>query len=347
MGIGGSMHDTKIEAVLLPKISESVHSARIVKWLKKVGDSIKVDEALVEVSTAKVNSEIPSPVAGVIQSIAANESQEVAVGGELCKIGAAASASPQEKKAAFLSPAVLKMANENNICVQSLQSFEGSGHEGRVTKSDVEKMIGAKQGTTDRSELSQSLMNAHTSIPDASLIIDLKMQNLVKWMQEKRASFEKEHGVKVTYTAHILKALALAMVDFKHLQADGACNIGLAVQKGEELFVPVIENVDKLSLSDIARKLEQLQFDPKKSSSEAKITLSNFGKSGVQIGLPIVPEGQHAILALGALEKRVVVTDNDAIKIESRAWATLAFDHRVFDGMYGARFLKTLVDSFK
>ncbi|WP_330700700.1 biotin/lipoyl-containing protein, partial [Mycobacteroides abscessus] len=59
------------------------------RWLKKVGDEVGVDEPLVEVSTDKVDTEIPSPVAGVLLSISANEDDTVAVGGELAVVGAA------------------------------------------------------------------------------------------------------------------------------------------------------------------------------------------------------------------------------------------------------------------
>lgn len=346
------MQDTKEQQVTLPKISESVHSARVVKWLKKVGDSVKIDEALVEVSTAKVNSEIPSPFEGVIVSIGANETEEIQVGSELCTIGSQAIAEKKNDdlvKNTFLSPAVIKMASEHGLCIQSVQKLKGSGSNQRVTKQDVQKLIDEKNkdcrssvGSVDRFDLVESLLNSHRNIPDASLILDLKMQSIVDWMKTKRDLFEKEHNVKVTYTAHILKALGSAIKEFKHLQTNGACNIGVAIQKGENLFVPVLENVDTLSLQQIAMYLKSMQNEPMNQPQNAKITFSNFGKSGVQIGLPIVPEGQNAILALGALEKRVIATDDDAIKIESRAWATLAFDHRAFDGMYAANFLQLL-----
>src|SRR5262249_54484413 len=73
--------------VLMPELGESVTEGTVTRWLKKVGDSVQVDEALVEVSTDKVDTEIPSPVAGVLVSITAEEDDTVAVGGELARIG--------------------------------------------------------------------------------------------------------------------------------------------------------------------------------------------------------------------------------------------------------------------
>jgi len=82
--VGGS-GDTK--PVLMPELGESVAEGTVTRWLKKVGDSVQVDEPLVEVSTDKVDTEIPSPVAGVLVSITAEEDATVPVGGELARIG--------------------------------------------------------------------------------------------------------------------------------------------------------------------------------------------------------------------------------------------------------------------
>ena len=82
--------------VVMPELGESVTEGTVTRWLKKVGDSVEVDEPLVEVSTDKVDTEIPSPVAGTLVSITAEEDDTVAVGGELAKIGDAGAA-PAEK----------------------------------------------------------------------------------------------------------------------------------------------------------------------------------------------------------------------------------------------------------
>ena len=71
----------------MPELGESVTEGTVTRWLKKVGDTVEVDEPLVEVSTDKVDTEIPSPVAGTLVSITAEEDDTVEVGGELAKIG--------------------------------------------------------------------------------------------------------------------------------------------------------------------------------------------------------------------------------------------------------------------
>ncbi|MCB1288945.1 MAG: dihydrolipoamide acetyltransferase, partial [Mycobacterium sp.] len=79
-------------AVLMPELGESVTEGTVTRWLKKVGDSVAVDEPLVEVSTDKVDTEIPSPASGTLLSITAEEDATVPVGGELARIGAAGAA---------------------------------------------------------------------------------------------------------------------------------------------------------------------------------------------------------------------------------------------------------------
>ncbi|QLL05563.1 2-oxoglutarate dehydrogenase, E2 component, dihydrolipoamide succinyltransferase [Mycobacterium vicinigordonae] len=84
--------------VLMPELGESVTEGTVTRWLKKVGDSVQVDDPLVEVSTDKVDTEIPSPVAGVLVSITADEDDVVQVGGELARVGSSESAAKSEPK---------------------------------------------------------------------------------------------------------------------------------------------------------------------------------------------------------------------------------------------------------
>jgi pyruvate dehydrogenase E2 component (dihydrolipoamide acetyltransferase) len=83
-------------SVRMPELGESVTEGTVTRWLKKIGDSVEVDEPLVEVSTDKVDTEIPSPVAGTLLSITAEEDDTVPVGGELAKIGEAGAAAAEE-----------------------------------------------------------------------------------------------------------------------------------------------------------------------------------------------------------------------------------------------------------
>ncbi|MEB3063577.1 2-oxoglutarate dehydrogenase, E2 component, dihydrolipoamide succinyltransferase [[Mycobacterium] zoologicum] len=91
--------------VLMPELGESVTEGTVTRWLKQVGDAVAVDEPLVEVSTDKVDTEIPSPVAGTLLSITAGEDATVAVGGELARIGSGSAAAPAAAPAPTPEPA--------------------------------------------------------------------------------------------------------------------------------------------------------------------------------------------------------------------------------------------------
>src|SRR5690606_18807505 len=95
--------------VLLPELGESVTEGTVTRWLKQVGDDVAVDEPLLEISTDKVDTEIPSPVAGVLQEIVAAEDETIAVGSVLARVGsgtpAAEAPAPAEESTPAEAPA--------------------------------------------------------------------------------------------------------------------------------------------------------------------------------------------------------------------------------------------------
>jgi 2-oxoglutarate dehydrogenase E2 component (dihydrolipoamide succinyltransferase) len=156
--------------LLMPKMGESITEATILKWLKKEGDAIALDEAVLEIATDKVDSEVPSPVAGVLSKVMFKENDVVAVGTPLAIIETEASVpssapapAPVSAPAApapvaeaapsvvtapaqpvvvsqgdrFYSPLVLNIAKQEGIGMAELESIPGTGAEGRVTKKDI------------------------------------------------------------------------------------------------------------------------------------------------------------------------------------------------------------------
>jgi pyruvate dehydrogenase E2 component (dihydrolipoamide acetyltransferase) len=151
--------------VLMPQMGESITEGTLTKWLKKVGDTVARDEPIFEISTDKVDAEIPSPVAGTLTEIKVQEGETVTVSSVVAVIGGAPSglpakasptnaqsASPHTKEAADVpqlatpaasvssgeahrsSPLVRKIASENNV---DLTTIPGTGASGRITKQDI------------------------------------------------------------------------------------------------------------------------------------------------------------------------------------------------------------------
>src|SRR5438270_748747 len=141
------------ESVTLPALGESVTEGTVTRWLKNVGDRVEVDEPLLEVSTDKVDTEIPSPVAGVIEAILVQEDETVEVGTALVTIGdgsgagaeapaapaaeaapAPASSGAHAGNAGYVTPIVRKLANEQGV---DLSTVTGTGVGGRIRKEDI------------------------------------------------------------------------------------------------------------------------------------------------------------------------------------------------------------------
>jgi 2-oxoglutarate dehydrogenase E2 component (dihydrolipoamide succinyltransferase) len=146
----------KVE-VVMPQMGESIAEGTIIKWHKKVGDPVKKDEVLLEISTDKVDSEIPSPAAGTLLEIKVQEKETVPVQTVICMIetgvppsdggvqAAPAPSAPEPARVAsahgaherFFSPLVMNIARSEGISMAELEALPGSGEHGRVTKRDI------------------------------------------------------------------------------------------------------------------------------------------------------------------------------------------------------------------
>ena len=158
--------------MVMPQMGESIAEATILKWHKKVGEEVEKDETILEISTDKVDSEIPAPGTGVLKQIIAEEGQTVPVKTtiaiietDLSAIGASPIATPSPEPVStdsqaqasqedipskvgdrFYSPLVRSIASQNNVSLEELGQLSGSGADGRVTKVDVLKYIAQRSG---------------------------------------------------------------------------------------------------------------------------------------------------------------------------------------------------------
>ena len=159
----------------LPKMGESVAEATITSWLKQVGDKIEMDEAVLEIATDKVDSEVPSEVSGILVEQLFNKDDLVQVGQTIAIIETEAGEVPVAKQEAtpvavaevtkaletakesvlapanfsdsdkFFSPLVKNIAKEEGVSVAELESISGSGKDGRITKEDLLKYVESRK----------------------------------------------------------------------------------------------------------------------------------------------------------------------------------------------------------
>lgn len=391
--------------IVLPKLGESIHSATIVQWFKKIGDPIQLDEPLLEVSTDKVNSEIPSPVAGILREIHAQPDQELQVGDLLAVVAAGAAQAPQAVLSApslaappqaaasggemsdFFSPALLRLARENGINFDELSKIPGTGDAGRVTKKDLELYLEKKRGackpcpamavksaavpssaeitaeierlkmTGMRKAIADNMVRSFYEAPHATLVTEVDVTSILKLIQKQKEEFLARNGFKLTITSFVAHSIAKALQEFplinSSLEGDTILvkrfvNLGIAVSIEQGLVVPVIKNAQKLGVTGVARAISELSVKARSGKltqediSEGTISLTNFGMSGVQIGVPIIRYPEVAIVGIGAICKKVVPLEDDVLAVRSMVHISLTFDHRVLDGMYGCGFLGSL-----
>lgn len=369
----------------LPKLGESIVEATVVQWLKKPGEWVELDEPLVEVATDKINSEIPSPAAGKMEAFLAEPDQVVKVGEPLAILlveGKEESFSTSKKEqvksivseedSSFFSPAVLRLAKEHHISWEELERIPKEGK--RLSKKDLEKYLATRNSskafleeqpikmTPLRKAIAANMVRSFYEAPHASLITEIDVTNLIQQIEKKKEEFLQKQGVKLSITTYFAKALSQVLKQFPHLNASlkedtivlkQAVNLGIAVSVEGGILVPVIFNCDTLSLSEIAKKIASLAEKARKQTLTREeteggtITLTNFGRSGTKIGIPIIHHPEVAIVGMGAIEKAVKVQKDNSLAIRSMIHVSLTFDHRVIDGMYGCSFLQKFKETLE
>ena len=214
-----------------------------------------------------------------------------------------------------------------------------------------------------RKIIADAMVNSKRTSPHVTSFIETDVTNVVKWRTKHKDLFEKREGEKLTYMPIFVKAIVKAIQDFPmiNVSVDGDkiikkknINIGMATALPDgNLIVPVIKNADQLSLSGLAKAINDLAYRARnkklrpEDTQGATYTISNVGGFGNLMGTPIIPQPQVAILAVGAIVKKPAVLetkDGDVIAIRNLMFMSHSYDHRVVDGSLGGMFLKHVHD---
>ena len=355
-------------------------------WLKQIGDRVAENDPLVELETDKVTQEVPAPAAGVLSEILLDTDAQAVPGALLGRIStdgvatapatalAPVAAAPQLKTEApqstgesetRLSPSVRRACLQHGI---DPTRISGTGRNGRITREDVERAVSdATVVSVGEPTTAQPRQFSAQDIPHDRMRITIA-ENMVRAVSEAphvTAVFEADFsaiathkaamaakGVKLSYTAYIVKAAAEAMAvapaingrwEKDRIAISPAIDVGVGTALGEKgLVVPVVKDAGSLSLEQIGARLDDLTRRAREGKlgrsdvSGGSFTISNYGVSGSLLAAPIIlHQGQAAILGVGKLEKRVVVREiggQDAILVRPMAYVTLTIDHRVVDG---------------
>ena len=361
-------------------------------WLKQIGDAVAENDPLVELETDKVTQEVPAPAAGVLAEIVLDTDAEAVPGALLARIethgspakagaqGAAPAArasleapagapgprpSPGNGHETRLSPSVRRALQQHGIDPTRIQ---GTGRNGRITREDVDRCV-ADATVVSVGELAtaQPRQFSAQDIPHDRMRLRIA-ENMVRAVSDQphvTAVFEADfsavaahkaamaaRGMKLSYTAYIVKAAADAMAvapaingrwEKDRIAISPTIDIGVGTALGEKgLVVPVVKDAGALTVEQIGARLDDLTRRAREGKldrsdvSGGSFTISNHGVSGSLLAAPIIlHQGQAAILGIGKLEKRMVVREidgQDAILVRPMAYVTLTIDHRVVDG---------------
>ena len=280
--------------VAFPEMGDSVAEGTVLEWRVKPGDAVAVDDPLVEISTDKVDAELPSPVAGTIAEILVGTDETVAVGAVLCRIevGAAAangpvqpSAEPTETKRAApaqtanggkATPVAARIASAHGLDVEAIT---GSGPRGRVTKEDVLAAVQGN-GTPAGAELQPirgpaatlvKFMNDSRSIPTATSFRTLPVDVLDGRRKELKAGGKKLSFTHLIAWAIVQAARDMPVMGHAYAEHDGkpqrvtpsTVSLGLAVDVERKdgtrsLVVPVLRDASELSFGDFVARYDEL-----------------------------------------------------------------------------------------
>jgi 2-oxoglutarate dehydrogenase E2 component (dihydrolipoamide succinyltransferase) len=282
-----------------------------------------------------------------------------------------------------LSPSVKRAVLQNDI---DPARIEGTGRGGRITRADVDRAVeeatrvqrpaeGVMAAMTDdirshfvphdnmRRRIAENMLASVTQAPHVTAVFEADFSAIAAHRDAHKAAWAKK-GVKLTYTAYLVAAAAEAMKSAPainsrwhadRLELYDDINIGVGTALGTRgLIVPVLRQVQKLSLKGIASGLDDLverARAEKLTGADIRggtFTISNHGVSGSLFAAPIIiNQPQSAILGVGKLEKRVLVREAggvDTLQIRPMAYVSLTIDHRVVDGHQTNAWLSRFVE---
>ena len=291
------------------------------------------------------------------------------------------------------TPVARKMAYDFGL---DIRTIKGTGPGGRVMKEDIKRAAenGKKQPITTTSQgsaedlqviqskfnniervplsmmrktIAKKMAQSKYTAPHATAMDEADVTEVVDFRNKVKEGFIADYGMNITFMPFIIKAVYLALKENEKLNSSydeenqelllkRFYHIGIAVDTEEGLMVPVIQDVDKKSIFELAKGLEDLSARARTKNLKLEelrgstFSITNYGSVGSTFGVPVINYPEVAIIGIGKIEKKPVVLE-DEIVIRYRMPLSLSFDHRIVDGGDAGRFInalkKYLADPYK
>ena len=357
-------------------------SGVLIEKLYKINDVVKVGQPLAIIETDElIKNELN--IIPIDNKFTVNEEAENLIS----KVKVTIESPFQYLNKKNYSPLVRNISKKEGIEESELEKIKGSGKEGRITKNDLLNYLSNikdkkikdydlnfpdlnqkdSQGVYEMSRM-EKLISDHMIFSQKESVhvqtfIEADITKLWKWREKNKNIFFKREGEKITFTPIFIMLVAQVLKEFPILNSSldnynvikkKNINIGMATALPDgNLIVPVVKNVDQLSLiglvkqvNDLASRARNSQLDPEEIK-DGTYTISNVGVFETLMGTPIINQPQVGILAFGAIRKipSVIETDQgDFIGIRHKIILSHSFDHRIVNGATGGLFIKRIKD---
>jgi pyruvate dehydrogenase E2 component (dihydrolipoamide acetyltransferase) len=287
---------------------------------------------------------------------------------------------PEPTGRVLATPATRKYAREKDV---DIRRVKGTGPRGRVTKEDIDNHVAAPAPAATapkptfapvavgaapedqripvrglRRLISQSMARSKSTAAHFTIVEEAHVDELVRLRSALKPDAE-EAGVKLTYLPFVMKALVTALREFPYLNASmddaaqeivlkGRINIGIAVDTPNGLSVPVVKDVPAKTMFELASDIAEVAGRARDGKStqeditDGTFTITSTGKFGGLHATPVINHPEVAILGVHSIREKPVVRDGEIV-VGHVMNLSLSLDHRIVDGMTGARFLNRLV----
>ena len=280
-----------------------------------------------------------------------------------------------------MGPAAKKLLNEEDV---DLSDVKTSSKKGVVTKKDILEAAEKKPEKVEskssevsvsedgknikrvpmtrlRSVVAKRLLESQFSTASLTTFNEVDLYEVKKLREKYRDSFEQKFGVKLGFMGMFLKASSIALQDMPIVNASidgndivyhGSQDIGVAVSTEKGLVVPVVRNVQALSLAEIETAIRDYSIKARDGKIEMSditggtFTVSNGGVFGSLLSTPILNPPQSAILGMHKIQDRPMVVDGN-IEVRPMMYLALTYDHRLLDGKDAVTFLVKIKETLE
>ena len=269
-----------------------------------------------------------------------------------------------------LAPAVRKLVTEHGI---DPSEIDGTGRDGRITKADVLRHIGASGETGGarpeervkmsrlRQRVSERMKEAQNTAAILTSFNEVDLHEVVQIRNRYKDAFQKRHGSKLGFMSFFVKACCEALdkhpvvnasVDGDEIVYHGYQDIGIAVSTDRGLMVPVLRNAGHMGLAQIEAQIAEYAEKARAGKIQLEdlqggtFSITNGGVFGSLLSTPLLNPPQSAILGMHTIKERPVAIDGEIV-VRPMMYIALSYDHRIIDGKDAVQFLVAVKEALE